>query len=58
MHDYEIFFRKNGWEYIGAGSADLKTVYPALQRIAKHLGYHGLMMIQQTYVDKKIYFVV
>ena len=58
MFDYEIFFRKNGWEYIGAGSANLKSVYPALRRIAEHLNYHGLRMIQQTYVDKKIYFVV
>ena len=58
MFDYEIFFRKNGWEYIGAGSADLKTVYPSLRHIAKHLNYHGLMMLQRTYVDKKIYFVV
>ena len=58
MHDYKIFIRKNGWEYVGAGSANLKTAYPALQRIAEHLNYHGLMMLQQTYVDKKICFVV
>ena len=58
IHDYEIFIRKNEWEYVGAGSANLKTAYPALQRIAEHLNYHGLMMLQQTYVDKKIYFVV
>ena len=58
MHDYKIFIHKNGWQYVGAGSANLKTVYPALQRIAEHLKYHGLMMIQQTYVDKKIYFMV
>ena len=58
IHDYEIFIRKNGWEYVGAESANLKTAYPALQRIAEHLNYHGLMMLQQTYVDKKIYFVV
>ena len=58
MFDYKIFIRQNEWQYIGAGSANLKTVYPVLQRIAKHLNYHGLMMIQQTYVDKKIYFVV
>ena len=58
MFDYKIFIRENGWKYIGAGSASLKTVYPALRRIAKHLNYHGLIMIQQTYVDKKIYFAV
>ena len=58
IHDYKIFIRKNGWKYVGAGSANLKTAYPALQRIAEHLNYHGLMMLQQTYVDKKIYFVV
>lgn len=58
MFDYKIFFRKNEWEYVGAGSADLKTAYPALQRIAEHLNYHGLMMLQQTYADKRIYFVV
>ena len=58
IHDYEIFVFENGWKYIGAGSADLKTVYSSLQRIAKHLNYHGLMMLQQTYADKKIYFVV
>ena len=58
IHDYKIFIRKNGGEYVGAGSANLKTAYPALQRIAEHLNYHGLMMLQQTYVDKKIYFVV
>ena len=29
-----------------------------LQRIANHLNYRGLMMMQQTYVNKKIYFVV
>ena len=58
IHDYEIFIRKNGWEYVGAGSANLKTVYPSLQHIAKHLNYRGLMMLQRTYVDKKIYFVV
>lgn len=58
IHDYEIFIRKNGWEYVGAGSANLKTIYPSLQRIAEHLNYHSLMMLQQTYVDKKIYFVV
>ena len=58
MHDYKIFIRKNGMEYVGAVSANLKTAYPALQRIAEHLNYHGLMMLQQTYVDKKIYFVV
>ena len=57
-HDYKIFIRKNGWEYVGAGSANLKTAYPDLQRIAKHLNYRGLMMLQQTYVDKKIYFMV
>ena len=58
IHDYEIFVFENGWKYIGTGSADLKTVYPSLRRIAKHLNYRGLMMLQQTYVDKKIYFVV
>ena len=58
IHDYKIFVFENGWEYIGTGSADLKTVYPSLQHIAKHLNYRGLMMLQQTYVDKKIYFVV
>ena len=58
VHDYKIFLFENGWEYVGAGSVDLKTVYPFLQRIAKHLNYRGLMMLQQTYVDKKIYFVV
>ena len=58
VHDDKIFLFKNEWKYIGAGSVDLKTVYPFLQRIAKHLNYHGLMMLQQTYVDKKIYFVV
>ena len=58
MFDYKIFIRQNVWQYIGAGSANLETVYPSLQRIAKHLNYHGLMMLQQTYVDKKIYFVV
>ena len=58
MHDYKIFIRKNGWEYVGAGSANLKTVYSSLQRVAKHLNYRVLMMLQQTYVDKKIYFVV
>ena len=58
VHDYKIFLFENGWKYVETGSADLKTVYPFLQRIAKHLNYHGLMMLQQTYVDKKIYFVV
>ena len=58
IHDYEIFVFENGWKYIGAGSADLKTVYSSLQCIAKHLNYRGLMMMQQTYVNKKIYFVV
>ena len=58
IHDYEIFVFENGWKYIGTGSADLKTVYPSLQHISKHLNYRGLMMLQQTYVDKKIYFVV
>ena len=58
IHDYKIFVFENGWKYIGAGSADLKTVYSSLQRIAKHLNYCGLMMMQQTYADKKIYFVV
>ena len=58
MYDYEIFIRENGWKYIGVESANLKTAYPDLQRIAEHLNYHGLMMLQQTYVDKKIYFVV
>ena len=58
IHDYEIFVFENGWKYIEAGSADLKTVYSSLQCIAKHLNYHGLMMMQQTYVDKKICFVV
>ena len=58
IHDYEIFVFENGWRYVGAGSADLKTVYSSLQRIAKRLNYCGLMMLQQTYVDKKIYFVV
>ena len=57
-HDYEIFVFENGWKYVGAESANLKTAYPALQCIAEHLNYHGLMMLQQTYVDKKIYFVV
>ena len=58
IHDYKIFVFENGWKYIGACSANLKTVYPSLRCIAKHLKYSGLMMIQQTYVDKKIYFVV
>ena len=58
IHDYKIFVFVNGWKYIGAGSADLKTVYPSLQRIVNHLNYHGLMMLQQTYIDKKICFVV
>ena len=58
MFDYKIFIRQNEWQYIGAGSANLETVYSSLQRIAEHLNYHGLMMLQQTYVDKKIYFVV
>ena len=58
VHDYEIFVFENEWKYIGAGSVDLKTVYPSLQRIAKHLNYRGLMMLHQTYVDKKICFVV
>ena len=58
IHDYEIFVFENGWKYIGAGGANLKTVCPSLQRIAKHLNYRGLMILQQTYVDKKIYFVV
>ena len=58
MFDYKIFIRQNDWQYIGAGSANLETVYPVLQRIAEHLNYHGLMMLQQTYVDKKICFVV
>ena len=58
IHDYKIFVFENEWKYVGACSADLKTVYSSLQRIAKHLNYHGLMMMQQTYVDKKIYFVV
>ena len=58
IHDYEIFVFENGWRYVGAGSADLKTIYPSLQCIATYLNYRGLMMLQQTYVDKKIYFVV
>ena len=58
IHDYEIFVFENGWKYIGVGSVDLKTIYPSLQYIAKHLNYRGLMMLQRTYVDKKIYFVV
>ena len=58
IHDYKIFVFKNGWKYIVTGSADLKTVYPSLQRIAKHLNYRGLMMVQQNYVDKKSYFIV
>ena len=58
IHDYEIFVFANGWRYVGAGSTDLKTVYSSLQRIANHLNYRGLMMMQQTYVNKKIYFVV
>ena len=58
IFDYDIFVFENGGKYIGAGSADLKTVYSSLQCIAKHLNYHGLMMMQQTYVDKKICFVV
>ena len=58
IHDYKIFVFENGWKYIGTGSADLKIIYPSLQRIAKHLNYRGLMMMQQTYVNKKICFVV
>ena len=58
IHDQQMFVFEHGWKYIGAGSADLKTVYSSLQCIAKHLNYHGLMMMQQTYVDKKICFVV
>lgn len=58
IHDYEIFVFENGWKYIGVVSANLKTIYPSLRCIAKHLNYNGLMMLQQTYVDKKIYFAV
>ena len=58
IHDYKIFVFENGWNYIGAVGANLKTIYPSLQCIAKHLNYSGLMMLQQTYIDKKIYFVV
>ena len=58
IHDYKIFVFENGWKYIGAFGANLKTIYPSLRCIAKHLNYSGLMMLQQTYVDKKIYFVV
>ena len=58
VHDYKIFVFVNGWKYIGACGANLKTIYPSLQCIAKHLNYHGLMMLQQTYIDKKSYFVV
>ena len=58
IHDYEIFVFENGWKYIGAGSANLKTIHPSLQCIAKHLNYSGLMMLQQTYINKKIYFMV
>ena len=64
MHDYYIYIRQNGWKFhngwrlVGAGSINLKTVYPDLQFIAKRFNYHGLMMVQQTYTSKKIYFVV
>ena len=58
IYDYKIFVFENEWKYIGACSADLKTVYSSLQRIAKHLNYCGLIMLQQTYIDKKICFVV
>ena len=58
IHDYKIFVFANGWKYIGTGGANLKTIYPSLRCIAKHLNYHGLMMLQQTYIDKKTYFVV
>lgn len=58
IHDYKIFVFENGWKYIGSVSANLKTIYPSLRRIAKHLNYRGFMMLQQTYIDKEIYFVV